>query len=82
MNTPVRVMVPVKSAWYSKINWAQAPGFLVGAIAFFSGGAVSPEMLANTLAGFLMVQSFVTWVLKTYFTSTVTPGSVETKGGA
>jgi hypothetical protein len=72
-----RTTVQIKSAWLSKINWTQ----FVAMIAMF--GTMSglfdmpPDMQANFLAGIVFVQGVVTWVMKTWFTDTVTPGATK-----
>ncbi len=75
-STPPTVTVPVVSAWYSKINWTQA--LSVGVMLATMAGVVVPAGLQETLlAAIVAVQAVVTVVLKTYFTSSVTPSSVK-----
>jgi hypothetical protein len=72
------IAVSVKSAWLSKINWAQAVGMACTALAIFSGNKYSVPLdvqleIVATIQGAVAV---VTWVVKTWFTPTVTPASV------
>lgn len=71
----MNVVVAVKSAWFSKINWTQAVGVLAGVVTLF-GFDIPPETQAQILAGILAVQGAMTWIIKTWFTSTVAPSSM------
>lgn len=75
VDTPKTVRVDYKSGWYSKINWVQLIGFLAMIGSFF-GLEVTPETQAEILAGIVALTTVVTAILKTWFTSTVTPGSI------
>ena len=70
-----QVAVPVKSAWTSKINWVQAVA-VVAALGTMFGVDLSPEDQVKIITGITVVQGFVTGVIKTWFTPTVTPQSV------
>lgn len=72
---PKTVLVETKSAWLSKINWTQAVALLAMALSFFGFPEMSSETQAEILAGIIAIQAFVTWVFKTFLTSTVTPSS-------
>lgn len=72
---PLAVVVPVKSAWYSKINWTQGIALLAMAGTFF-GFDFDAKTQAEVLAGIIGIQSAVTWLLKTFFTNTVTPSAI------
>jgi len=64
--------VPVKSAWLSKINWANAIGLAVSALAFF--GIIVPDGLKEQVGiASAAVTQVVTIVLRTWFNRTVTP---------
>lgn len=69
--------VEVKSSWASKINWTQAVGFGASALVLLTGGKVDipPETQASIVLGIQAVQSVATWVLKTWFTKTITEAS-------
>jgi hypothetical protein len=71
------VRVKTKSAWLSKINWTQAIGIAASALVFATGGKVDIplELQAQVVLGIQAVQAVATWVLKTWFTPTVTPAS-------
>lgn len=73
-------VVQVKSAWVSKVNWAQVIGISASALVFFTGGKVNmpPEVQGEVVLGIQAVQAVATWVIKTWFTTTVTPGSLPT----
>lgn len=62
----------IKSAWLSKINWTQAIGFLamIGTVLGFD---LDAETQKNLLALIVAGQAVLTWVLRTWFTKTVTP---------
>ena len=68
------VQVEVKSTWYSKINWTAMVGPAVSIAAFF-GLNLSADDLAKVVIGVQAVQSIVTMIWKTFFTTTVTPSS-------
>jgi hypothetical protein len=72
------IAVSVKSAWLSKINWTQAVGMACTGLALISGNKYSVPLdvqleIVATIQGAVAV---VTWVVKTWFTPTVTPASV------
>lgn len=71
--------VPVKSAWESKINWAQAVGVAATAIALFTGNRFEiPAEQQVVIVGVIQgIQAVATWVIKTWFTPTVSSASVE-----
>ena len=71
--------VPVKSAWWSKINWLQVTGMvLAGVIALVSGPALGlqPDVQVKVLGILNLIQSISTIVIKTYFTPTVISNSL------
>ena len=65
-------VVAVKSAFLSKINWAQAIGFLAMILSTF-GIDLDDKTRADLLAGIIGLQGAITWILRTWFTTTVTP---------
>lgn len=69
------VSVPVKSAWLSKINWTQGIG-MAASLGVLFGIHVPPETQAAAITGIQAVSAVATWVIKTWFTKTVTPGSL------
>lgn len=69
----------VKSAWFSKINWTQALALLASVLVVF-GIDLDPQTQIAIVAGIQGAQSALTWVLRTFFTKTVTP-SVAAKIG-
>lgn len=75
-SVPISVAVDVKSAWFSKINWTQAVGLLASVLVIF-GINVDPSTQIALVGSIQGVVAVVTWALKTFFTSTVTPSSVK-----
>jgi hypothetical protein len=67
--------VEVKSAWFSKVNWTQALALAASVLVIF-GINIPPEVQAEVVAGIQAAQAIITWVIKTWFTPTVTPASV------
>lgn len=67
-------VVDVKSAWASKINWTQAVAVIASVLVLF-GIDVPPEAQAQIVVAITSVSGIVTWVLKTWFTTSVTPSS-------
>lgn len=66
--------VPVKSAFLSKINWTQAIAFAAMMFSIF-GVDLDAKTQADMLAGVIAAQSIITWVLRTFFTTSVTPSA-------
>lgn len=69
------VVVPIKSAWLSKINWTQIAGPVAGVLAFIGIKDVSVDQIAAIMLGIQSLQSVATIVIKTFYTGTVTPSS-------
>lgn len=69
--------VDVQSAWASKINWTQAVAVAASALVFMTGGKVNipVDVQLQIVTGITVVQGIVTWVMKTWFTKTITPSS-------
>lgn len=69
--------VEVKSAWTSKINWTQAVGVAASVLTVVTGSKFNiPADQQLVIVGIIQgVQSLVTWVVKTWFTNTVTAAS-------
>lgn len=77
---PVAV-VPVKSAWASKVNWTQAISMVAMVASYFTGGKINltPDQQTALAVAIGVVTNVVTIIIKSYFTPTVTVGSL-TKG--
>ena len=75
---PSTVVVDVSSGWWSKINWTQVIGFLCTVLALVLGHGfeVSANVQLVIVAAIQAVQAAATVILKTYFTTTVTPSSL------
>jgi hypothetical protein len=70
------VEVGVKSAWLSKINWTQTVGVLASVLVVF--GIDIPVETQLAIVGLIQgVVALVTWGLKTFGTTTVTPSSAS-----
>lgn len=63
-----------KSAWLSKINWTQAIGVLASVLVIF-GINLDPATQAAAVAGIQAVAAVVTWIIRTFFTTKLTPSS-------
>ena len=66
------VEVAVKSAWWSKINWNSAVTMLASVGVFFGVNLPESEKLA-IIVTLNAVSDFLNVVLRTWFTTTVTP---------
>lgn len=69
--------VDVQSAWASKINWTQAVGIVASIIAVVSGNkySIPVETQLSLVAGIQGIQAVATFVMKTWFTKTITPAA-------
>lgn len=72
-------VVPVKSAWSSKINWLQLIGVLstaaTGLLTVYNGS--SPAEVASWTGGVASITKFATWIIRTWFTPAVISASVD-----
>lgn len=73
------VTVPTKSAWLSKINWTQGVSSFAMVLTLFSGGTLNltADQQTAIIVTIGVVGDIATWVIKTWFTPTVTPASVK-----
>ena len=67
-------MKEVKSAWISKINWTQVVGFAAMLFTMF-GIDMPANVQAQIVAGIVAAQGVLTWVLRTWFTTSITYAS-------
>jgi len=67
--------VDVQSAWLSRINWTQAVAVTASLLVFMTGGKIDipVETQVALVTAIQAVSGVVTWVLKTFFTKTITP---------
>lgn len=74
-------VVPVTSAWSSKINWTQAVSAVAMGLTFLSGGKIgmSPDQQAAVVVTIGVVGNIATWVMKTWFTTSVHSASLPSK---
>jgi hypothetical protein len=74
-----QALVAVKSAWYSKINWIQVGGaLLTTTIALVSNRVLGLDdaTTVKVLGALNLIQGVATVIVKTWYTPTVTPGSI------
>jgi hypothetical protein len=70
------ISVPIISSWSSKVNWTQAGAAATALIVAF--GVNLPDVAKdNVLVGITVAQAALTWVLRTWFTTSVTAASAE-----
>ncbi len=71
-------IVPVESGWFSKINWTQVVQAAATVLVIATGGKlnITPEQQLQIVGAIVVVGNLATIIMKTYFTSTVTPQSV------
>jgi hypothetical protein len=74
------VRVETKSAWLSKINWTQVIGLAASVLVFTTGIDLPLEQQAQVVLAIQALQGIVTWVLKTWWTPTITPASASASG--
>jgi hypothetical protein len=69
--------VEIKSAWLSKINWTQAVGVACTGLTLITGNrySVPMDVQVEIVAIIQGIVAVATWVIKTWFTPTVTPAS-------
>lgn len=72
---PKTVRVDYKSAFMSKINWTQLVAMLAMLLTYF-GIDLDAQTQEAVLAGIIAITTVLTWVMKTWFTTTVTPSSM------
>lgn len=77
-SVPAQVVVDTKSAWASKINWTQAIGIGASVIAVLTANKINIpiEQQAALVLLIQTSQGLVTWIMKTWFTKTVTAASM------
>lgn len=73
------VEVAVKSAWWSKINWVQAVA-MIATVATVFGFDFPPELQAKIVATISGISGVATVILRTWFTTSVTPASADKVG--
>jgi hypothetical protein len=71
-----KAVVDVKSAWYSKINWTQALAFAAMVMSYF-GIDLDEDTRAAALAAIVGITTVVTWLLRTFATTSVTPSAAD-----
>jgi hypothetical protein len=71
-------IVPITSAWSSKVNWTQAVAILASLLTFFSGGSfgLTTDQQAAIVVTIGVIQGIATWIMKTFFTPSVHAASL------
>jgi hypothetical protein len=69
-------LVPVKTAWASKINWTQAVS-LAATLLALKGINLDTDTQVAVVATIQGATAVVTWVLRTWFNGTVSPASLR-----
>jgi Na+/H+ antiporter NhaA len=75
-DTAPTVIVEEKSSFLSKINWGEAIKVALAALALF-GINVPSEMQSAILGLIIAIGAVYTVVVKTFFTTTITPSSAS-----
>ncbi len=70
------VVVPVKSAWISKINITQAVALLATLLATF-GVDMPEDVRVGIITAITAATTILTWVLRTWFTKSVTRSAMR-----
>lgn len=70
------VDIAIKSAWWSKVNWTQVIG-MAASFAVYSGLDIPPETQAKLIATIQAVSGIATIILRTWFTTSLTPAALE-----
>lgn len=68
----------IKSAWLSKINWTQAVAFFAVMLASF-GIDLDPKTQVAIVAVIAGTGHVLTWIIKTWFTTSITPAAAGVK---
>lgn len=73
------VTVPVESATKSKINWLQvvSTGSMLASFLFGPKFGLTTEQAGAIAVTLGTIADVVTWVLRTWFTKSITPSSVK-----
>ncbi|UWQ16165.1 hypothetical protein [Jannaschia sp. M317] len=75
----MQVTTRIKSALRSKINWTQAIGIAAQVVAFF-GLDVPADIQAEIVVMIGSGQAIATWILRTWFTTSITAASAARMG--
>lgn len=73
-DSPDIAIVPVKSAWTSKLNWKSGLALIAAASAIF-GIDVTPAQQVAILGGIVAVSEIAGVIIKTFFSNSVTAAS-------
>jgi hypothetical protein len=67
------VLVDVQSAWASKINWTQIVGVCATLATLWGFPELDPKQQLAIVITIQTLQSGLTWALRTFYTSKITP---------
>jgi hypothetical protein len=75
----VMALVNIESAWASKINWTAAIGAVAALVTILSGNHYQMDAgtQASIVTGIILLQSLLTMIFRTRYTTTVTQSSVD-----
>jgi hypothetical protein len=68
--------VAIKSAWWSKVNWTQVLA-MASSFGVVFGLDISPEEQAKIVATIQGVSGLATIIIRTWFTTSITPASAS-----
>jgi hypothetical protein len=80
--TPTTAVVPVKSAWASKINWTQSVAAIAMIATLVSGGKlnITADQQVSIVVTIGVFSNVITWILRTWFNGSVNPASLGGNG--
>lgn len=70
------VEAPVKSSWFSKINWTIAISFVISVLTFL-GITVPAGLEAEALAAINSITAVIVFIQRTWFTKSITTASAK-----
>jgi hypothetical protein len=68
--------VPIRSAWYSKVNWVAVVG-AIGTLVTSNAIGLDAETQVKVLAVWGLAQNVATVVFRTWFNGSVSPQSLD-----
>jgi len=69
----------LKSTFLSKINWAQLLAVVAMLLTTF-GIDLPADVQSSIVAAIVAIQAVVTWILRTFYTTTMTPAAASKAG--
>lgn len=71
----LEAVVPIMSAWYSKVNWTQAIAMTATVLTIW-GVDLDPKTQLAMVATIQGAAAVATWVFRTWFNKSVSPASL------